>query len=419
MSDDIWRRRDNTDSNDSSGYGTDFGSDFGTVQFADDPTAEPVLSFGDAETGNLPHWTEPATGELPSTEDDTDVWGTFQEPSEPTRRPDHISIGTDPTDERRRASRDVTADFGLDPSRDITGGIPRGRAPQVRRSGPRGTGGSTGRDLPTAVTTGLILLAVFLGAIMWRPAAVMLIVVAVVALAAVEFFSKVTEKGYRPATFAGILTCVAAPIAAYWIGDASLPLVFAFGFLATSIGFIGSSSVHSGPMPNVAITNMAMTWIGLLGSFAALILRYSVNGGLAHAGTDTLFMIVIGVIANDVGGLFIGASIGKTPLREWISPNKTIEGAIGGAIATLVAVIVFGSQNGTWNSMGEWIALTIVIAIMAPMGDLVESMFKRNLDVKDFGTIVAGHGGVLDRFDGFFFVLPAVYYLMLVISPWA
>lgn len=55
MSDDIWRRRDNTDSNDSSGYGTDFGSDFGTVQFADDPTAEPVLSFGDAETGNLPH----------------------------------------------------------------------------------------------------------------------------------------------------------------------------------------------------------------------------------------------------------------------------------------------------------------------------------------------------------------------------
>jgi phosphatidate cytidylyltransferase len=313
----------------------------------------------------------------------------------------------------------VTADFGLDPSRDITGGIPRGRAPQVRRSGPRGAGGNTGRDLPTAVTTGLILLAVFLGAIMWRPAAVMLIVVAVVAVAAVEFFSKVTEKGYRPATFAGILTCVAAPIAAYWIGDASLPLVFAFGFLATSIGFIGSSSVHSGPMPNVAITNMAMTWIGLLGSFAALILRHSVNGGLAHAGTDTLFMIVIGVIANDVGGLFFGASIGKTPLREWISPNKTIEGAIGGAIATLVAVIVFGSQNGTWNSMGEWIALTIVIAVMAPMGDLVESMFKRNLDVKDFGTIVAGHGGVLDRFDGFFFVLPAAYYLMLVISPWA
>jgi phosphatidate cytidylyltransferase len=117
--------------------------------------------------------------------------------------------------------------------------------------------------------------------------------------------------------------------------------------------------------------------------------------------------------------LFVGASVGKTPLREWVSPNKTIEGAIGGAIATLVALVVVGSQNGTWNSMGEWIALAIVISVMAPIGDLVESMFKRNLDVKDFGSLIAGHGGVLDRFDGFLFVLPAAYYLMLVLQPWA
>jgi phosphatidate cytidylyltransferase len=419
MSDDIWRRKDDTGSNDSSGYGTDFGSDFGTVQFADDPTAEPALSFGSGDTGNLPHWTEPATGELPVTDDDdTDVWGTFQEPSEPTRRPDHITIGSDPTDERRR-QRDITGDISRDITRDVTGGVSRPRQQPVRRSGPRGPGSGIGRDMPTAITTGLVLLAAFLGAIMWRPAAVMLIVLAVVGLAAVEFFSKVTEKGYRPATFAGLLTCIAAPLAAYWIGDASLPLVFAFGFLATSIGFLGSTSIQSGPMPNVAITTMAMTWIGLMGSFAALILRYSVNGGAVHAGTDTLFMVVIGVIANDVGGLFVGASLGKTPLREWISPNKTVEGVIGGALATLVAVIVVGSQNGTWNSMGEWIALALVIAVMAPLGDLVESMFKRNLDVKDFGTIVAGHGGVLDRFDAFLFVLPASYYLMLVISPWA
>jgi phosphatidate cytidylyltransferase len=111
--------------------------------------------------------------------------------------------------------------------------------------------------------------------------------------------------------------------------------------------------------------------------------------------------------------------VGKTPLREWVSPNKSVEGAIGGAIASLIAIVVFGSQNGTWNSMGEWIALAVVVAIMAPLGDLVESMFKRNLDVKDFGSVIAGHGGVLDRFDGFLFVLPAAYYLMLVLQPWS
>lgn len=419
MSDDIWRRRDETNRDDS--YGTDFGSDFGTVQFADDPTAEPALSFGDRDTGNLPHWTEPATGELPSVDDDdTDVWATFQQPSEPTRRPERLTIGTDPTDERRRP-RDTTGDLGRDPSRDITGGMPRGpRAQPVRRSGPRGPRGAAGRDMPTAVTTSLALVAVFIGAIMWRPAAVMLIVLAVVGLAGVEFFSKVTEKGYRPATFAGLLTVIAAPLAAYWVGSEALPLVFAFGFLATSIGFLGATSVQSGPMPNVAITSMAMTWIGLMGSFAALILRYSVNGAApANAGTDTLFMLVVAVIANDVGALFVGSSMGRTPLREWVSPNKTVEGLVGGALASIIALVVIGSQNGTWNTMGEWLAMAIVVAVMAPLGDLVESMFKRNLDVKDFGSLVAGHGGVLDRFDGFLFVLPAVYYLMVFIAPWS
>lgn len=419
MSDDIWRRRDETGGDDS--YGTDFGGDFGTVHFADD-TAEPALSFGEGDTGNLPHWTEPATGELPGVigEDDTDVWATFQQPAAPARRSERLTIGTDPTDERRRPPRDLSGDISRDMSRDITGGmarVPRG-AP-VRRAGARGPRGGSGRDMPTAVTTALILVAAFIGAIMWRPAAVMLIVLAVVTLAAVEFFSKVTEKGYRPATFAGILTCAAAPLAAYWIGDAALPLVFSFGFLAISIGFLGATGVHSGPMPNVAISTLAMTWIGLMGSYAALLLRYSVNGaGSASIGTDTLFMVVVAVVANDVGALFAGSAFGRTPLREWVSPNKTVEGLVGGAVATFVALFVVGMQNGTWDKTSEWFMLGLVVVVMAPLGDLVESMFKRNLDVKDFGSLVAGHGGVLDRFDAFLFVLPSAYYLMVVLQPW-
>lgn len=418
MTDDIWRRRDETGGDDS--YGTDFGSEFGTIHFADDQTSEPALSFGEGDTGNLPHWTEPATGEVPGVADDTDVWATFQQPSTPTRRPERLVIGTDPTDERRRPARDQSAEYARDNVRDFTGPTPRGPRPQpVRRAGARGPASGPGRDMPSAVASALVLVAAFIGAIMWRPAAVMLIVLAVVGLAAVEYFSKVTERGYKPATFAGILTCVAGPLAAYWIGDGALPLVMTFGFLAMSIGFLGASGVHSGPMPNVAISTLAITWIGLLGSYAALMLRYSTSGSVpSNAGTDTLFMLVVAVVANDVGALFAGSSIGRTPLREWVSPGKTIEGAFGGTIATVLAVIVVGSQNGTWNSMGEWIALALVVAIMAPAGDLVESMFKRNLDVKDFGSLIAGHGGVLDRFDSFLFVLPSVYYLMLVLQPW-
>jgi phosphatidate cytidylyltransferase len=76
-------------------------------------------------------------------------------------------------------------------------------------------------------------------------------------------------------------------------------------------------------------------------------------------------------------------------------------------------------QSDTWNNIGEVLLLAILVAVLAPLGDLVESMFKRNLGIKDFGTVIRGHGGVLDRFDGFLFVLPAAYYLLMVLQPYA
>lgn len=470
MSDD--KRRDDTGS-----YGTDFGDDFGTVEFADEGEA-PALSFGD-DTGPLPHWTEPPTAEIPRTPQpaaaDDDVWSTFSKPAvqptpppaateprlglfddladstagsyrdEPTRearyfadepsapvpaapprREARLVIGSDPTDERLRRPEGRTPQGA--PSRPVPRGAgtgPTGRPPVTRGARPAPSrerrGPNYGRDLPQAVTAGLIIAAAFIAALMWRPAAVMLFVVAVVGLASVEFFNKVTEKGYRPATFAGIAACIAAPLAAYWIGDGSLPLVFTFAFAAAAVGFIGAPGVQSGPLPNVAITTLASIWIGLLGSYAALIVRYSTESyGVPgfNVGTDTLFIVAVGVVANDVMALFVGSTAGRTPLREWISPSKSVEGLIGGTVGTFLAVAIIGTQSGTWDRTSEWILLALVISVLAPLGDLVESMFKRNLDVKDFGTFIPGHGGVLDRFDGFLFVLPGAYYLMLVIQPW-
>ena len=463
------KRRDDT-----GGYGTDFGDDFGTIQFADEGDA-PALSFGD-DTGPLPHWTEPPTSELPRTAASEpasdDVWSTFSRPAvqptapveprgglfddladstpapsyrdeptrearyfddestaptpAPSRREPRLVIGSDPTDERlRRPEGRMPQGAPSRPTQRPSATGPSGRPPVARGARPapsRQRGGPNfGRDLPQAVTAGLILAAAFIAALMWRPAAVMIFVVAVVGLAGVEFFNKVTEKGYRPATVAGIAACIAAPLAAYWIGDASLPLVFTFAFAAASTGFIGASGVQSGPLPNVAITTLATVWIGLLGSFAALIVRYSTFSlGVPgfNVGTDTLFIVAVGVVANDVMALFVGSTAGRTPLREWISPSKSIEGLVGGTVGTFLAVAIIGTQSGTWNRTSEWLALALVISVLAPIGDLVESMFKRNLDVKDFGTFIPGHGGVLDRFDGFLFVLPGAYYLMLVIQPW-
>jgi phosphatidate cytidylyltransferase len=409
MTDDIWRRAEDGDD--------DFTSEFGRLQFADEQAESPVLSFGDDTSGSLPHWSEPATGEMPQAVE-PDVWDTFNSPSTPARRPGRLVIGTDPTGEVR-VPRDeippVITEAPRERTRDVTDGYsrPTGRVRRApSRSGP-------GRDLPSAISTGLVMLAVFIGATVWRPAAVLAIVVAVLTLAAVEFFGKVTEKGYRPATIAGLLAAVCAPLAAYWQQERGLLLVVVFAFMAASIGFIGSGSVQSGPMPNTAVTTLAVVWVSLLGSYAAMILSLSVSGSVqSWVGTDTLFIVVAGVVANDVGALVVGSAMGRTPLREWISPNKSMEGAVGGFVFTGIAVMVVGTQNGTWDKSSELLVLALVISVFAPLGDLVESMFKRNLDVKDFGTMIAGHGGVLDRFDGFLFVLPATYYLTMMTEPW-
>ncbi len=446
--------------------------DFGPPLFADsDDDDTGGLSFGASDTGPLPHWTEPPTGEVPRTlistspadsTDDLDVWSSFagkapvwsddqavdphQEtgemervvPVEPVvddvedvtnrddsiplrREPGRITIGTDPTDDRSRPVQRKGR-----PGEPTRGGRPaRSGSPSIA---PSRSKKSSSRDLPTAIGVGLIIAAIFLIAVVISPKLVLAVVVAALGLASVEYFDKVSEKGYRPATIIGIIACVTLPIAAYWAGEQALPLLIVIAFVAGAATFIGATSLESAPMPNMAITTLGVVWIGVMGSFAALILQYSKGSGLPVAsgilstsiGTDTLCLLAIGVVANDVGALVAGSAAGKTSLRAWISPNKSVEGLIGGTLATIAAMILVSltHRSTTWNSAGDLLVLGIIISIMAPLGDLTESMFKRNLDIKDFGTMVKGHGGILDRFDGFLFTLPAVYYLMQVLEPW-
>ena len=446
----------------------DFGDEFGVVKFAETDDSGPALAFGTNDTEQLPHWTEMPTGEVPrfgktddqptrrivigaddsgrdrDNSDNTDVWSAYNEPdssaSTGARRPSfetttpppvssprregRIVIGTDPTDERRRpVARDASGAQSRPVSRPASrssSSRPSARGAQVTRAQRSSSGSGAGRDLPTATAVGALLAAVFIASLMWRPAAVMLLIAVLIGVAAFEFFTQANVSGYRPSTVIGVVGCVAAPLCAYWIGDAALPLVIVFSFIATVVVFVGSDGIESGPVPNTAIMMLAMLWIGLMSSYAAMILRFSSANGAAfvNVGTDTLFIVVIGVIANDMAAYFAGTAMGRTPLRDWISPAKSIEGLIGGTVGTFFAVVLVGMQSTTWNSFGDWFLLALVISVMAPLGDLAESMFKRNLNIKDFGTVLRGHGGVLDRFDSLLFVLPAAYYLTLVIQPW-
>lgn len=351
------------------------------------------------------------TGQVRATE--FDFSGSFDRPADPPSGSvprGRITIGTDPSGSTRRIPPAPGRRSARTPTR---GGRPAGPARTAASS-------SSGRDMPVAIGVGLAIAALFIIAVKIKPVAVLVLVTVILGIAAWEFYGKVIERGLRPSVAAGMAACVGMPLAAYWVGgedggNFAIPLVVFLALAATIGGFVGAPDREFRPLTSAAVTMLGVVWIGVLGTFAVLILNYSTIPGFSNPyGTDTLVLIVIGVVANDVGALAVGSTFGKTPLREWISPHKTLEGFLGGAVCTILAMVLFHVWGGsdTWTKLSDLLIVGVVIAVLAPLGDMAESMFKRELDVKDFGAIIPGHGGVLDRFDSFLFVLPAVYYLI-------
>lgn len=127
-----------------------------------------------------------------------------------------------------------------------------------------------------------------------------------------------------------------------------------------------------------------------------------------------LFLLVFSTWASDTFAFAVGKAAGKTKLCPTISPGKTQEGAIGGFVGTIVVALIFSAIFGF--SLLHGFAIGLIVAIAAPLGDLVESILKRVCDVKDSGTLIPGHGGVLDRFDSLLFAAPAVYVYITLIA---
>ncbi|WLR52371.1 phosphatidate cytidylyltransferase [Bacillus tianshenii] len=129
-----------------------------------------------------------------------------------------------------------------------------------------------------------------------------------------------------------------------------------------------------------------------------------------QAGLDYIFYALFVIWATDTGAYFVGRSMGKRKLWPLISPKKTIEGSVGGIVFALLTAVIFQLVHPLHSSMLVVILITILISVTGQIGDLVESAFKRHYVVKDSGTILPGHGGILDRFDSLLFVLPILHF---------
>jgi phosphatidate cytidylyltransferase len=254
---------------------------------------------------------------------------------------------------------------------------------------------ASGGDLTNRVIIGVGMLIVLAVAYLLGPRALVVLAAAVVVACAVETYGILQRSGFRPATLLGLVATGGLVFAGYWRGIGALPLVLALTVAATMVWYL-LGIVEARPLANVAVTSMAVLWIGFFGSFSALLLR-------AGDGKQLFIGVVAVVVVSDIAAYLVGGRLGRHALAPDISPGKTVEGLIAGAVAAIVAGIVVGREVTVYGGVKHGIALGVMVAILGPI--------KRDLNVKDSGTALGGHGGLLDRFDSLLIVLPGAYFL--------
>ncbi|HWB88732.1 MAG TPA: phosphatidate cytidylyltransferase [Acidimicrobiia bacterium] len=257
-------------------------------------------------------------------------------------------------------------------------------------------------DLAMRAGSALVVFGLFLGSLIlggwWFSAFVILLMI----VAAGEFFATLRTRGYRPVALFGLLGVVLMGLGAHNVGPLAIGGWAAAMTVLTVLFF--SLSPRRNALANVAVTVLGMGWVGML-AFAILIAAGPQP--VAH-----IFFVAIVVAGNDIGAYFVGRGFGRRSLAPHVSPKKTVEGLIGGLLVGGVAASVL-AVFPPWQSLGITRALVAaaIIGVTTPIGDLAESMIKRALEVKDMGSVLPGHGGMLDRIDSFLFAVPAIYLL--------
>ena len=203
------------------------------------------------------------------------------------------------------------------------------------------------------------------------------------------------------ATSAGCSRCVGAQLGdvGWMVGGAMTTLVLAFVLK-------GIAETRQAATASISATVMGAVWIGCGLAFTLLLRDLPEHGRLAA------FTVLLAVWAGDTLAYVGGRLLGRHRMAPTISPGKTWEGFAFGTAATIfVAFVALYDQD--FLSIGESIVLGAVLAVAAPLGDLFESMLKRDMQVKDTGTLLGGHGGMLDRIDALLFAAPAAYFCIL------
>jgi phosphatidate cytidylyltransferase len=260
--------------------------------------------------------------------------------------------------------------------------------------------GISSRLLVVAIGLPLVLGIVWLGG--WW----LFLLALAVGLGALHEYYEMT-RSLRPIVIAGYLGLVLTLLAEQagglaWVAG-GLFTTFALAFLLR-----GFAETRQSATVSVGGTMLGVAWIGL-GLVFLMALR-----DIPDRGRLATFTVLLAVWAGDTLAFFAGRLIGRHKLAPKISPGKTWEGLIAGTLATIfVTFVSLYDTRHEWLSVGQAVLLGVAIAAAAPLGDLFESLVKRDMGVKDSGTLLAGHGGILDRIDAQLFAAIAAFYVIL------
>jgi phosphatidate cytidylyltransferase len=244
----------------------------------------------------------------------------------------------------------------------------------------------------------------------------MLATAGVAALAAWEFLSLAERSGARPPRVAVLLAILLLFAGNFEWPDQSAS-IFGVLSLALLVYCTFNSSVEQ-VMPDALTAIFCLLYTGLtLVTLPAL--KEQANGP-----SLVVFLLFV-VWAGDIAALYVGRALGRHKLAPRISPNKTWEGAVGSIAGSLLVaggLLALARQLETWNSailsypeeVWYWLGLAVLINVAAQLGDLVESALKRSVDVKDSGSLLPGHGGVLDRIDALLLAAPVLWYAQVI-----
>ncbi|HYF11593.1 MAG TPA: phosphatidate cytidylyltransferase, partial [Actinomycetota bacterium] len=268
-----------------------------------------------------------------------------------------------------------------------------------------------GRDMPMAFLTGLALAGVALGTIALGAGPFAIFAGAVVLFAQGEFYFALQKRHYQPATALGLVAGALVLAAGYYRGEGAMLSMVALGTFASFLWYMTVPPPHRrNVVSNIALTVLGIVYIPMLAAYAFALLGFADGSGLVLA--------IIGLtIAYDIAAFGVGYFWGSRPLAPNVSPKKSWEGAIGATLVVIaLAVSVVASTVDLLDTVGRAVGLAVVVAIFAPLGDLAESVLKRDLQLKDMSSVLPGHGGVLDRIDAVLFVAPAAFmYLRLIL----